>query len=285
MFYKARWYDPALGRFAQADPFVPYKYNPLSWDRFSYARNNPLNRIDPTGHVDCNLLGGEDAESCQNEKNRRNNAGADSKPCNCDPESKQGRAEEVFRALEKALGRQLTYAEMLALVAYNEFGTALLPGTDDYNAALEAMARQFYNACGSDGVCEGDELWEFLGAQEAWYSGTVNDFVEQLNSGVLDYDGASQVLNQPHFDPSNTTVEEIRSNWRAGNGVPGIDLGNVPFKYGNYSMFPGEAQVFLPGLKSCNCVDETSVYLNVPWSQYVVMTLGQHYYWTNPPYE
>ncbi|MCL4272242.1 MAG: RHS repeat-associated core domain-containing protein [Anaerolineales bacterium] len=50
MFYNARWYDPSLGRFSQADPIVPDGIQGL--DRYAYSRNNPVNYIDPTGHDD-----------------------------------------------------------------------------------------------------------------------------------------------------------------------------------------------------------------------------------------
>jgi RHS repeat-associated protein len=49
-FYGARWYDSSLGRFAQADTVVPDLYNPLDYDRYSYARNNPIKYNDPSGH-------------------------------------------------------------------------------------------------------------------------------------------------------------------------------------------------------------------------------------------
>ena len=49
-FYNARWYDPALGRFIQADTIVPGAGNPQVWDRYAYANNNPVKYIDPTGH-------------------------------------------------------------------------------------------------------------------------------------------------------------------------------------------------------------------------------------------
>jgi RHS repeat-associated protein len=49
-FYNARWYDPTLGRFAQADTIVPEPDNPQGLNRFSYTINNPLRYIDPTGH-------------------------------------------------------------------------------------------------------------------------------------------------------------------------------------------------------------------------------------------
>jgi len=54
MFYNARWYDPSLGRFAQADTIVPGGVQGL--DRYAYANNSPLIYIDPSGHsVDCGL--------------------------------------------------------------------------------------------------------------------------------------------------------------------------------------------------------------------------------------
>jgi len=49
-YYKARWYDPELGRFIQADTLVPEPGKPLSWDRFAYVRNDPVRYTDPTGH-------------------------------------------------------------------------------------------------------------------------------------------------------------------------------------------------------------------------------------------
>jgi RHS repeat-associated protein len=53
MFYNARYYDPALARFIQPDTIVPNPMDPQSLNRYSYVRNNPVNRIDPTGHEDC----------------------------------------------------------------------------------------------------------------------------------------------------------------------------------------------------------------------------------------
>jgi len=51
-YYNARWYDPALGRFAQADTIVPGGVQGL--DRYAYVNNNPLVYTDPSGHfADC----------------------------------------------------------------------------------------------------------------------------------------------------------------------------------------------------------------------------------------
>lgn len=51
-YYNARYYAPGLGRFLSADTIVPDPANPQSFNRYSYVNNNPINRIDPTGHFD-----------------------------------------------------------------------------------------------------------------------------------------------------------------------------------------------------------------------------------------
>ncbi|MBC7227550.1 MAG: RHS repeat-associated core domain-containing protein, partial [Thermoflexales bacterium] len=48
--YRARYYDPALGRFISADTIVPNPGNPQDLNRYAYVRNNPLRYTDPSGH-------------------------------------------------------------------------------------------------------------------------------------------------------------------------------------------------------------------------------------------
>ncbi|NHN38976.1 hypothetical protein G8764_16830 [Pseudomaricurvus alcaniphilus] len=45
-----RIYDPRLGRFLQADPFVQFLDNTQSYNRYSYVMNNPLRYTDPSGY-------------------------------------------------------------------------------------------------------------------------------------------------------------------------------------------------------------------------------------------
>jgi len=50
-FYGARWYDPSLSRFVQADTVVPVQtQGTQAWDRYAYVNNNPVRYNDPTGH-------------------------------------------------------------------------------------------------------------------------------------------------------------------------------------------------------------------------------------------
>jgi RHS repeat-associated protein len=53
--YGARFYDPAIGRFISADSVVPRPGDPQSLNRYAYARNSPVTRVDLGGHADtCN---------------------------------------------------------------------------------------------------------------------------------------------------------------------------------------------------------------------------------------
>lgn len=81
MFYNARWYDPVIGRFAQADTVVPPGIQGL--DRYAYVNNSPIMYVDPSGHSycdskyalkeDCEEAGGEAKFGNSNSGNRRNN--------------------------------------------------------------------------------------------------------------------------------------------------------------------------------------------------------------------
>ena len=47
-----RVYDPNVGRFLSADPYVPDSSNSQSYNRYSYVNNNPLTSVDPSGFDD-----------------------------------------------------------------------------------------------------------------------------------------------------------------------------------------------------------------------------------------
>lgn len=45
-----RVYDPVLGRFLSADPYIDGAYDSQSYNRYSYVNNNPLSHTDPSGY-------------------------------------------------------------------------------------------------------------------------------------------------------------------------------------------------------------------------------------------
>jgi RHS repeat-associated protein len=44
-----RWYDPAVGRFLQQDPWLGSLYAPLTLNAYGYCVNDPVNAVDPDG--------------------------------------------------------------------------------------------------------------------------------------------------------------------------------------------------------------------------------------------
>jgi len=54
-YFGARYFSGAQGRFTSADPLLSSGtvYNPQTWNRYSYALNNPFKYTDPTGMYIC----------------------------------------------------------------------------------------------------------------------------------------------------------------------------------------------------------------------------------------
>jgi len=51
-YFGARYYRPNIGRFTTTDPVYTWRENlvdPQRWNRYAYARNNPLRYVDPDG--------------------------------------------------------------------------------------------------------------------------------------------------------------------------------------------------------------------------------------------
>jgi RHS repeat-associated protein len=51
VFLRARYYNPAVGRFLTADSVVPDPLSSGGWNRYAYVGNNPINYVDPSGQT------------------------------------------------------------------------------------------------------------------------------------------------------------------------------------------------------------------------------------------
>ncbi|MED4954711.1 RHS repeat-associated core domain-containing protein [Paenibacillus macerans] len=49
-YLRARWYDPSVGRFINEDSYEGELTNLLSLNLYTYVENNPLMKVDPSGH-------------------------------------------------------------------------------------------------------------------------------------------------------------------------------------------------------------------------------------------
>jgi RHS repeat-associated protein len=52
-----RVYDPGIGRFLSADPFIDCAEDPAGWNRYSYVKNRPLSYTDPSGYASAPIRG------------------------------------------------------------------------------------------------------------------------------------------------------------------------------------------------------------------------------------
>ena len=51
LYYNARYYDPAIGRFISVDSVIPDAGKTQAFNRYMYVVGNPINFNDPSGHV------------------------------------------------------------------------------------------------------------------------------------------------------------------------------------------------------------------------------------------
>ena len=51
IYLRARYYDPAIGRFISRDSVTGEKTDPLSLNLYTYCHNRPIIGSDPSGHV------------------------------------------------------------------------------------------------------------------------------------------------------------------------------------------------------------------------------------------
>ncbi|MBE7435990.1 MAG: RHS repeat-associated core domain-containing protein [Anaerolineales bacterium] len=154
MFYNARWYDPSLGRFAQADSIIPPGVQGL--DRYAYVNNSPVNYVDPSGHICVESDGDSDvgmAGNCGGKSNPNYKRGLMGRPSGWT----RGRTPEESMADKFAsilssgatgldiLAGTISFAGTILEGAGLIFGESLtpLPGIDGAIGARGAM--KFYN--------------------------------------------------------------------------------------------------------------------------------------------
>jgi RHS repeat-associated protein len=101
-YYVARWLDPEIAHFAQADTIVPGAGNPAAYNRYGYVMYNPLKYTDPSGHRNEGVW-------CMNHPD---DPGCRVLERNYDPEAAvayaadEKRTEESYRAYYKSISRE-----------------------------------------------------------------------------------------------------------------------------------------------------------------------------------
>jgi RHS repeat-associated protein len=198
MFYGARWYDPSLGRFAQADSVIPNPWDPTSYDRYAYVRNSPVNLVDPSGH---NPKCGPDGVYCdQDEWN----------DYDYDPVAISDSGEliiKIARELERLTGKRVTLRFVMRLIFEREFDgwgseTGDLTGIPD--VFTEASGRGYwYWAQEEYGTHTGATLLNWLGGHNGVASSLYTDIFVNLPAGIL---GLDQIIGKTRNYTYNADV-------------------------------------------------------------------------------
>jgi RHS repeat-associated protein len=252
-FYQARFYDAALGRFAQADSVIPNPINPADFDRYSYSINNPLRYYDPSGNKYCDTQG----EDC-----KKASVPKPDKTCSGDCWD----AYLTYKKLVEKLGYVPSFSKILYMTIGSEYwafidkpfyyaGGRFSPENAPSGVPLpryvgrEAVARQYYGICGSNG-CSDTELFTFLSGYEQWAGfagggsgGSGTRAEKMLNNLTNNHAGTSDELRNDVTwiqIPGNKRVKiyDENSPWQffSEKRVPE----NLGFSGGNYAILAVE---------------------------------------------
>jgi RHS repeat-associated protein len=234
MFYVSRMYDPALGRFAQADSIVPPGVQ--GWDRYAAINNDPVRYTDPSGHISCDELPeGECGVGTPTPRpndlsnvpgDRTSISGNDFYNWYRELWNTPGWWWEVFGQAADGF----TVFDAIAVIMFKE---AFLNWTDPY--LIEAVIRKANYWCGGPCTTGGFINWF------AHYSQTVGGFVR---SGTAPGDPRKGISFTPSF---NSTAQNALNhlaasftNYDSSWGSGCVD--DRPCGWGNSSIYPWDVQ-------------------------------------------
>jgi hypothetical protein len=180
MYFRARYYSPLAGRFISADSIVPEAGNPQALNRYSYALNDPLRYIDPSGHGYCDSPYAF-AEDCAE---AGKGVGKPPKPPTPPPPSSPGsplihpEPPSWFPDLGEALAQTSVTLDKVSFVV-SGVGVVVTWGTTLGGAAVGAFACSpgFVAAlgCAAEGAIEGK-----LFGEEVWNASPFNQIENRL---------------------------------------------------------------------------------------------------------
>jgi RHS repeat-associated protein len=186
----ARYYNQRLGRFMSGDPLAGDTGDPQSLNRYAYVRNNPINRIDPTGLTCYDANGEPDA--------------AFSDPSECESGSGGGTWDDDawFQPIAPAWlnSSQGTVGSLLS-AAVNIFGSAVTdsPFTFDFSGDLYGS---YY--VGSFDTWGGYASWatglNALPQNQPGYQAAFNNQLNATAAALENHSGVTQAQIQAFLD-------------------------------------------------------------------------------------
>lgn len=214
LYYGARFYVPGVGRFLSADTIVPNAASPQSFNRYSYVRNSPLNRIDPTGHVDCGLLGdAADTAGCN---------AAKSVPAATPLPNIPAGPMVTFSGCETCVWseEEMATIQESATITGTRWAETLNAAHAGWNlSASDAFLLVYGGSVNFNKT--GQSCSEATGYNGCWGSSTGRNNID-VYTDIVDADGVNRLVGDTHW-----AVHELGHSYVSAVG--GFDLGNQRF--------------------------------------------------------
>jgi RHS repeat-associated protein len=231
MFFNARWMDPQLGRFAQADSIVPPGVQGL--DRYAYANNSPLVYTDPSGHESvCGSIYSD--PECNGEPDQ-----LDESLLHKTPRTRTGVSGMDYYNWYKELwykqNGSFTVWDFIALIIYVELdnvGNPAIPNMyDGYESYREGAVRAAYQWC-KEQMCDASIP-----------EGALNWIA------AYSYSAASRYFGSRTFESTNNPIESatliansIRDPIKFGEAIWASGwASDRPYGFGNESLYSDRA--------------------------------------------
>jgi RHS repeat-associated protein len=217
-YFGARYMASSMGRFMSPDPLLNSSRpdNPQTWNRYTYALNNPLTITDPTGLY--NLI---------------NNCASDNKQCNSDFQTNAAQLKDGLAALAKAANGMKDGDQKTALLgALNAIGTE----NDGNNVGVKFGALAD-NAAGQTNIT-GYDAGKLSFTVTFDPSKTHGMFDQAINAA---HEGQHvEDLSDPRFADNATTLSYFSQEYRAyrASAYAASALGQPSLSYGKNGQYP-----------------------------------------------
>jgi RHS repeat-associated protein len=167
--FGARYDSSQYGRFMTPDPLLNSgrPWDPQSWNRYAYRRNNPLRNVDPTGLYDLNNTCNDDDTKCNKQFEQHR---ADLKTGRSDLQAKvdkmkDGPEKQRLQASLKAFGTEgdhngvnVTFGAVANGAAQTDPVNNQQTGQETYNVTMDPSKIGSTNAYGVDAAHEGTHI-------------------------------------------------------------------------------------------------------------------------------
>lgn len=211
-YFGARYYSGAQGRFTSPDPIMASARTsiPQSFNRYSYALNNPLKFVDPTGMYVC---GGTDEECKKFDKTLRGILS------NKESTAEQIRAAESYGALGDDNGIQVRFVDSL----HNNWGGEVNKMELGYEQ--DPQNPSSYRASLMVSIARSQIGSEETVSHEGSHVADRQDFVRSLSTDLKGWDDSLNITNrQSEMRAWQLSISlQVNGNARPNYGSCGVD--------------------------------------------------------------